>query len=574
MTLRRTLLAALLLAVPLACSSGDDGEPEDEPVVVEPSDPVTVTGPGVEVTVGPGPHSVLTAVVEVDSDQPVRPRIVATADGHQVVVPAPPRRARHLELPLVGLRPATTYAVQLRGSSALADLDGELTFRSGSLPPYLPEVITQAEDRARPGATLINAYPNLLSIRYPGVLLAVDETGQVVWYQLDSQTISDARQLPNGDLLYNFGNIGAREIDVLGNVVRDWTTSTRVDVGQRDRFGHETYVDGAIVVDTPRLHHEVADPLPNGDFLALSQEVRTYRHFPPVSCPPAPFPADARPERGDVVIEYAPDGRIVHQVSLFDAIDPREEPGSQQCNLKTDAIATGNQVFVDWSHANSAQLFEDENVVLVSARNLSSIIALRWRTDADGPAGEVLWQFGPGQDFRLTNGEWFYRQHAPEVEPDGSILLYDNGSQRPAPPGARKVGTPYSRAVRYRLDRSGPRGTWTAHQVWEHRIDTPAGPVFSDFLGDADAIGGGHVLVAHGAIEDPETHLLSAWIVEVEEGSGDIVLSVRIVGDGEELGWNAYRAEHLDTWYPRDPDGLPPAGDPPLPGSGIRSPHP
>jgi arylsulfate sulfotransferase len=564
LTVRRALLALALLAVPLACS-GDDGEQAERPRGVVPSEPVTASGPGVEVTVGVGPHSVLTAVVEVDSDRPVRPRIVATADEHRVVVPAPLRRARHLELPLVGLRAATTYALQLRGSPALAGLDGELTFRSGSLPPELPQVITEADPRARRGFTLANAYPNLASIDQPGVLLAVDETGAVVWYRLDSQTISDARQLPNGNLLYNFGNIGAREIDVLGNVVRDWTTSTRVEVGQQDRFGHQTYVDDAVVVDTPRLHHEVSDLLPNGNFLALSQEVRTFRDFPPVDCPPEPFEGDARPERGDVVIEYRPDGRIVHQLSLLDAIDPRVQPGSQQCNLKTDAIATGNRVFVDWSHANSAQLFEDENVVLVSARNLSSIIAMRWRADAHGPAGEVLWQFGPGHDFHLTNGEWFYRQHAPEVEPDGSILVYDNGSQRPQPPDAAKL-PPYSRAVLYRLDRSGPRRTWSARQVWEHRIDTPAGPVFSDFLGDADAIGGGHVLVTHGGIEDRSSHLLSAWIVEVDRPTGDVVLSIRIVGDGRDLGWNTYRADHLDTWYPRDADGLPPAGDPPLPG--------
>ena len=69
------------------------------------------------------------------------------------------------------------------------------------------------------------------------------------------------------------------------------TTSTRVAVGQEDRFGHETYVDDAVVVDTPRLHHEVSDPLPNGNFLALSQEVRTYEAFPPVDCPPEPFRA-------------------------------------------------------------------------------------------------------------------------------------------------------------------------------------------------------------------------------------------------------------------------------------------
>ena len=60
----------------------------------------------------------------------------------------------------------------------------------------------------------------------------------------------------------------------------------------------------------------------------------------------------------------------------------------------------------------------------------------------------------------------------------GGLLLHDNGSQRPPAPDG-KVEPPYSRAVQYELDRSGPRETWTARQVWEHRIDTPVGPVYS-----------------------------------------------------------------------------------------------
>jgi len=565
---RRCLaLLAVAALLPLACT-GDDGETGADGAAAEPrppSGPVRAAGDGVEVEVGPGPHSVLTAVVDIRSEHPARPRLTAVSEADpddRVEVPRPARR-RHVVLALVGLRPATTYRIDLAGSPELRALSGELAFTTGDLPRSLPEVITRADDRARPGFTLVNAYPSSYAVPAPGILLAVDETGTVVWYHEDPQTISDVRQLPDGNLVYNSGNIGAREIDVLGNVVHDWTTDTRVRAGQTDRFGRPTYVDGATVVRTPRLHHEVAELLPNGHWLALSQEVRTFRRFPDPGCPPAPFPATERPQRGDVVVEYAPTGRVVHSISLLDSIDPRDEPGSQQCNLKTDQVANGPQVFVDWSHANSAELFERQNVVLVSARNLSSVMAIRWRDDGHGPAGEVLWQLGPGQDFRLTRGEWFYRQHAPEVEPNGNILLYDNGSQRPETDD-EKAPPPYSRAVEYRLDRSGPPGTWTARQVWEHRIDTPVGPVYSDFLGDADDIGGGHVLICHGAIEDPDTELNSSWTVEVERDSGDIVLSLQIpAADG--IGWRTYRAEHLDTWYPGDPDGLPSVEDPPLP---------
>lgn len=564
MTLRRASAAFLLLATLAACSDGGDDEPV-EAQVVSPSDPVTVTGDGVTVTVEPGPSSVLTAVVRIETDGPSRPRLIATADGHRIEVPVPDRARRHRTLALVGLRSETTYGLRLRGDPALAGLDGELAFRTGSLPGDLPVVETEVDGEPRPGATLFNATPSDLSVEHPGNLLAVDEEGQVVWYHQDSQLISDARQLPNGNLLYNLGNIGAREIDALGRVVRDWTTESRVRAGQIDRFGREAFADDAIVLATPRLHHEVAFPLPNGNFLALSQDGRTFRGFDDPECPPEPFDdPTVRPQRGDVVIEYTPEGEIIHEVSLFDAIDPREQPGSQQCNLKADAIATGDDVFVDWSHANSATLFEAENTVLVSARNLSSVMALRWEADDDGPSGEVLWQLGPGLDFELTEGEWFYRQHAPEVQPDGTILLYDNGSRRPVTADDKsEAPPPYSRAVLYELDRSGPPSTWTARQVWEHRIGTPAGPVYADFLGDADSIGDGHVLITHGAVIDEAVDRNTALIVEVDRATDGILLSIRVPSDGD-LGWQTYRAEHLDTWYPRAADqDL--AADPPLP---------
>lgn len=547
----------------LAVSCGDGG-PDGQRATTA---PLTVVGDGVSLTVRPGPHSTLTAELTVEADRAVRPQVTATAttSGHRVGVPAPMVGATEVNLPLVGLRPETTYRLELADAGGPA-LVPPVDFTTGALPDDLPALTTVVSGRPRPGVTLFNASPSDLSRDHPGVLLAVDHEGEVVWYHQDVQMISDVRQLPSGNLLYNTGNIGAREIDVLGNVVNDWTTTTRVREGRLDSFGRPAFRGDAVVVDTPRLHHEVAVPLPNGNFLALSQEVRTFRGFEDPGCPPEPF-ADptTRPQRGDVVVEFTPQGRVVHQVSLLDAIDPRRQPGSQQCNLKVDRIAHGGQVFVDWSHANSATLFEADNVVLVSARNLSSVMALRWRADGAGPAGEVLWQLGPDLDFELTEGEWFYRQHAPEVQADGSILVYDNGSQRPMPATADKADgppLPYSRAVQYELDRSGPASTWTVRQVWEHRVQTPGGPVFAEFLGDADMIGGDHVLITHGATVDPVTAHHTALIVEVDRATDEIVLSVQVEPEPS-LGWRTYRAEHLDTWYP-DPDDGHWHRDPPL----------
>src|SRR5207302_6423729 len=85
----------------------------------------------------------------------------------------------------------------------------------------------------------------------------------------------------------------------------------------------------------------------------------------------------------------------------------------------------------DWSHGNSVVLDETRNALLLSARHLDAIFALRYQEDHTGPAGELLWELGPFGNVELTNGEWAYHAHAVEVQADGSILLYDNGVNRP-----------------------------------------------------------------------------------------------------------------------------------------------
>ncbi len=563
----RRLATLFCAAALLAGCSGDDGAGDLSVASTTTTTLVAGTAGATTVEVAEGPHSVLTAVVDVVSDTPVRPRVVArAAGGHTVVVPPPADPATELTIPLVGLRAETEYAVRVEGSPGLRTASRRLRFTTGALPGDLPDLTVSATARARPGVTLFNAGAGVDDLPLSGSLLAVDQDGQVVWYHQAEQSIADVRQLPSGNLIFNYGNIGAREIDVLGDVVREWTTRNRVRFGQVDSLDRDTYGDGAVVLETPRLHHEVADLLPNGNFLALGMEIRPVDGFPADLCPVDPLPPGPRPIRGDVILEFTPEGEIVHRISLLDSIDPVAQPGLKMCEVKTDQLAYGNRPFVDWSHANSAEVFEDENVVLVSARNLSSVMALRWRRDPEGPAGEVLWQLGPGQDFRLTEGEWFHQQHAPEVQADGTVLIYDNGTERPGTVPAGGTTLPYSRAVVYALDHDGPRATWTARQVWEHRSTEPGGePTYADFLGDADHIGGGHILICHGAVADPSTgDFYSARLLEVDRASGATVLDIRLLA-GAEYGWRSYRAEHLDTWYPRGAAAEVAIDDPPVP---------
>ena len=87
--------------------------------------------------------------------------------------------------------------------------------------------------------------------------------------------------------------------------------------------------------------------------------------------------------------------------------------------------------------------------------------------------------------------------------------------------------------------------------------------MFADFLGDADAIGDDHVLITHGAVIDEAVDRNTALIVEVDKPTDEVVLTIQ-VPSVDLIGWQTYRSEHLDTWYPHGTRRSL-RGDPPLP---------
>ena len=247
--------------------------------------------------------------------------------------------------------------------------------------------------------------------------------------------------------------------------------------------------------------------------------------------------------------------------SLRDVLDPVTQPGAVICDTVPfptwypDEPEAG-----DWTHAN-AVAYDPAGRLLVSVRHLHSVVALD-RGDDPARWGSLLWQLGPDQDFVLEGdgAEWQYMQHAPEITDDGALILYDNGNLRA---GTTHVGgtiEPYSRAVVYRLDPEAGVAT----QEWSHRaVEDDGVPVYADFVGDADALGNGNVLIAHGGI------LLGEFVYDEELGQetiavrvkgrllevvpdgpdgGDVVLDVEFI-DGR-IGWFFFAAERIPSLYP------------------------
>jgi len=300
-------------------------------------------------------------------------------------------------------------------------------------------------------------------------------------------------------------------------------------------------------VNLTSFHHE-AWPKPDGNILALST---TFHDLTPEQratfCPDDPFDFGVV---SDVVVEFEPSGRVVRTWDLWDAVDIDEVPGHELCGeFGPFASSLGR----DWMHANAVVYDEQRDAVIVSARHTNQVIALD-HGDEEGAQSTVRWIFGEHGTIDLE-GDPPYYQHAVEVQDDGSILLYDNGNGRPGttvddPDDSRST---FSRAVLYAVDdRSPDPSRWSVRQLWEHRTaDDDGSPLYARFLGDADRLTNGDVLITHGGIS-PETEgsYDHARVIEVvPEGNegGDVVWDLRI-GSAEEPV-TVYRSERIPSFY-------------------------
>ena len=554
---RRGLLAGLAVLALAAACAGDDtpdrvddtaaDDPEEEAPGLDPAVPgeTTAAGAVTAATVEPSTLSSLAAELVVDADRPVHLAGTARAGDRTVSLPRTAVAATAQRYPVVGLRADTEYEIEMTATAEDGSDVGTVTssLRTGSLPDGMPAFdVTSEPARMAPGLTMfdIGQWGVEGSGRSSPYLVIMDEEGEVVWYWESFFTVGDTRQLDSGRILMNYPDFGAREIGVLGETLVAWETIPDEDPPPGG--------DAPRAIRPPRgdrpysgLHHEVG-PLPNGNLLALTRravdvpaaERRTL-------CPSDQGEGDDEEWRlrADYVVEFERDGTVVREWPLADVIDPADVPG-------TDLCVPGPKR--DWAHANGAVLDPERNAIIVTARHIDMLFAFRYQDDERGPSGELLWSIGPGGTLPVDNGDVTYHPHAPEVLPGGDILVYDNGNGRPGTAPDDPTNATYSRAVRYAVDDSADDpAQWTARQVWEHRTDDRDGtPLYADFLGDADLLVNGNVLIGHGGIGQavPPARGRIIEVVPTGDAGGDVVFDVWLPDT-----WVSYRAERIPSLY-------------------------
>ena len=310
---------------------------------------------------------------------------------------------------------------------------------------------------------------------YPGqnkFFIGVDRSGEVVWtfenviQKLGAGAFIESAE--DGQFVYST-NRGCVFIDGLGQVTRN--------VVQDD------FIVGDFAIQE------------SGSLLLIAQEPRTLQTEKWGTIEVV----------GSKLIEVDPEGEELWSWSAFDYLDTERYPNL--LSEPKDGVA-------DWTHTNSVQFIEEDNQILVGVRNQNQVLLI------DRTTGDVVWTLGKDGDFELLNGSWFSSQHDASIQPDGSILLYDNGNF--------KSDEPTSRIVRYVLDEE----THTAEQVWDLDMG-----VFMTTMGGVIPLENGNFHVTLGGHRDKS---LPASVVEVTP-DGQVLWQMDV--SPLETFWTIYRSD-------------------------------
>lgn len=462
-----------------------------------------------------------------------------------------PKRSHSIAV--VGMRPSRKHAVKLE--IRVAEGEGTtitelLTFTTPALPKDFPPLRTGFIKPDNPRSKVIMFAVNRwrhseADINY-GYVIAVDGSGEVVWFCKTDDRIADMRILRNGHLLYQTGSYcRACEVDVLGRIHRVWVSANTAVVSEFE-----------IPVMLDSMHHDLLE-LPNGNFLTLATELVKFEKFPTSETKKnAPWkPAFVV---CDLVAEFDPKTGVVQDRLRLAPLLDKERFGYLSLGKFWEVIY---DPFIpepsrDWSHANALLYLPKEDAIVVSFRHLDCVMMV------DRKRREIRWILGdptgwslPWKKYLLKPiGEldWPYHQHSPQFTSHGNLVVYDNGNYRARPfDKATLASENQSRVVEFRIDDSA----MTVEQVYEYR-GSKDDEFYCPFYGEADWLpqsenmlvtNGGHIELRDGTPADiVPSERQWASIFEVNRMTRNKVFELRIdSGLNSELGWSVYRSISL-----------------------------
>ena len=548
--MNRLTLFRFLVAVGIAAASGctAPGADVDRPPI---SGPITVE-------MNPSGIAPLSGLIRFSTDRPMRATLTISDGEHDdvTVTPVDAFNTEH-ELMLLGLRPSRSQRVEISLEDSAGQISdaGGFDVRTDDLPHWLPPIETTISmpERMEPGITLLPVFEDNDPLY--NFVVGLDNCGDIVWFLYHG--VDELRRMQNGNLLTITDGIAKnhlKEFDMLGRIVREWQAVGTI----------ENVPDGVIPVEMDTFHHDILE-MPSGNFLAISSEIRhldAYRSDDMRGQEVGPYPQDVIADR---LVEFRPDtGEIVRDWKMTDLLD-RNRPvhGPQEFVYRFYDRAYERvleQPLPDWTHMNGIFYDAATDSVIASIRKMSSIIKL------DLADNELVWilgnhaGWGPGfTDLLLepiSDLTYTYGQHAPEITPTGTLLLYDNGSYGRAFPGTARqpMAERYSRAVEFEIDETAGR----VRQIWSY-----GGPgsehFYSEFVSEADRLpltgntlldSGGQMVTKDGE----QTNNFDAgrvWVSVKEVTTTTPAEKVwEVVIDDPMREWGSYRVERVPGLYP------------------------
>lgn len=437
----------------------------------------------------------LAAVIEFRSDQSLD-AVIEVSDGKnewQATFSDGAAEEGQYTLPIVGMRAGREHAIRL----ALTAEDGSsyeqvFSHETSPLPlnpleiPPLDVKISDTE-RMEPGILFLSVRRRALGRpawltqkqrRFAtdwGMLIAVDQQGEIIWYYQSPFRTAGIARLSNGNILMHRTDFSTVEIDLLGNVVRQFYAEKRP-------LPPPENPDAIAIKGQQTLHHQPHE-LPNGNYLAFSANAHLIKDWYSDEYDPD-APRKDQLVMADTVVEITPQGETVWSWDTMEYLDPF------RIGYDTDWAywpVRGFPNHLDWTHANGLSWDSSDNSILVSLRNQSAILKIDYATK------DIKWILGRHEDWpknlqdKLLEpvGEllWPGYQHNPRMTHAGTVILFDNrahGGARPfekTPP----VQESFSRGVEYAVDEA----SMTVQQVWTSGDEQGDDPCYANAMSDA-----------------------------------------------------------------------------------------
>lgn len=451
---------------------------------------------------------------------------------------------------LLGFRAGRSYTLTV--TAALADPDpragtATTTVDTDPLPAHFPRATVSAgAGAAEPGHTLLPM--RSFGVGDDGELAIVfDEQGEVCFWLDVGDVMQDVRETDDG-LLALIGDTDGRLVSYGWDGVARATYS----VGP----------GGLPVTEAKLLHHDaVVVPGEPDHLVALGRETMAVPDYP--ADYDDPVPTAPRAVADDVIVDFRTDGTVIRETRLSELLSVHR--------IGYDSLSTTVDGAADWAHANA--VLWDDGAYVVSLRHQDAIVKL------DPVSGAIRWILGHPDNWSpelaalrlqpVGDVRWTYHQHGPHLGPVGptgerSLVVFDNGNWQAAPwTGVPPVVDPdelQSRVAMFAIDEEAR----TVREVWS--FDAPdGGRLFSEAVGDADMLPGGHVLSTWGFLDRlPDgTSTVAAGlgartvrVIELDPGAPADQAQVSELylwtdrADNDQ-GWTGYRADRIPSLYGR-----------------------